>query len=129
LENPLLSKSPELLPGLVAGIGPADALLSLDDGLTQWEGDLMVHYDWFNNWADTTDMFHRMTLTFDVDGWLMPGESIVFLQDTDEIFGESPEPTTMVLFWHWASWNCRDEQEKKVKILDRPADFICPAYV
>lgn len=51
-------------------------------------GDLTVTYDWWNNWNDTTDMFHRMTLDFATP--LPANTSFVFLQDTDEIPAPAP---------------------------------------
>lgn len=85
--------------------GAAGFLLYLDDELSEWTGAdedgtfqggaLNVHYDWWNNWDGTTDMFHRMTLTFHENAWLRPNQSIVFYQDTDEL--PIPEPGTMAL--------------------------------
>ena len=88
-----------------SGHGGPGFLLYLDDTLSEWtgarddgtfqDGALNVHYDWWNNWAGTTDMFHRMTLTFDESTWLRPNQSIVFYQDTDELY--VPEPASIAL--------------------------------
>ena len=58
---------------------------------SNWNGSVNVAYDRWNNWNGTTDMFHRMTLTF-VDN-LPVGSNFVFQQDTDEI----PLPGTLSL--------------------------------
>ena len=55
-------------------------------------GDLVVTYDWWNNWNGTTDMFHRMTLDFRGSP-LTPRTSLIFFQDTDEV----PEPGSLAL--------------------------------
>jgi len=62
-------------------------------GVTQGLNDVLtVTYDQYNDWAGTTDMFHRMTLDF--TNGLSPAISLVFLQDTDEVV---PEPASMAL--------------------------------
>lgn len=77
------------------GNGELGFTLFVHDILNQWEGNLNVHYDWFNNWNGTTDMFHRMTLNFGLDSFLAPGTSFVYYQDTDELL--VPEPGTLAL--------------------------------
>jgi hypothetical protein len=84
-------------PGQGAGGFP----LIVDLALSTYTGDLAVHYDWWNNWNGTTDVFHRMTITF-IDpqtggqGALLPTTSLVFRQDTDEVL--VPEPMSLALF-------------------------------
>lgn len=58
--------------------------LYLDD-TSAWDGALDVYYDLWNNWNDTTDMFHRMRLVFDPQTPVLAGADMVFMQDTDEI--------------------------------------------
>jgi hypothetical protein len=68
--------------GTNPGHGFGGNLLTGDDALSTYSGNIQVTYDWFNNWAGTTDMFHRLTIDF-----LNPmgaNESMVFRQDTDE---------------------------------------------
>lgn len=61
-------------------------------GVTSGQNDVLtVTYDQWNNWNNTTDVFHRMTLDFAIG--LGPATSLVFQQDTDEI----PEPASMAL--------------------------------
>lgn len=67
---------------------------------SQWQPsagitDLTVTYDWFNNWNGTTDMFHRMTLQFGDQNRLVFAQSLIFGQDTDELY--VPEPGTLAL--------------------------------
>ncbi|WP_206030267.1 PEP-CTERM sorting domain-containing protein [Roseomonas sp. AR75] len=87
--------------GTNPGHGAGGFSLLVDAALSTYTGDLAVAYDWWNNWNGTTDMFHRMTITF-VDpqtggqGQLLPTTSLVFRQDTDEI--EVPEPMSLALF-------------------------------
>ncbi len=69
--------------------GAAGFLLSADDALSTYAGTIDVTYDLFNNWAGTTDMFHRMTIDFVTP--MANTNSLVFRQDTDEI----PEPMTI----------------------------------
>ncbi|MBL8349404.1 MAG: PEP-CTERM sorting domain-containing protein [Burkholderiaceae bacterium] len=57
-------------------------------------GDLTVTYDWYNDWNNTTDMFHRMTLDFDPATLLASGQTLVYAQDTDEVI---PEPASLAL--------------------------------
>ena len=83
--------------GANPGHGAGGFPLTLVPGLSQWgvtsglNDVLTVTYDQYNNWNNTTDMFHRMTLDF-AQG-LAPATSLVFLQDTDEV----PEPTSAAL--------------------------------
>lgn len=65
------------------------------DPLSQYTGNLSVHYDRWNNWNGSTDMFHRMTINFTNTGGLLPTTSLVFLQDTDEV--GVPEPMSAAL--------------------------------
>lgn len=73
------------------------------DLLSEWGAGssdaLSVTYDWFNDWSGSTDMFHRMTLDFGADSALAAGQSVVYLQDTDELqpAGQVPEPASLAL--------------------------------
>jgi hypothetical protein len=70
--------------------------LIVDTILSQYLGDVSVHYDRWNDWNGTTDMFHRMTITFTSGDGLLPTTSFVFRQDTDEV--TIPEPASLALF-------------------------------
>lgn len=71
-------------------------LLTLD-ALSQWSGDMTVTYDWANGWLFTTDMFHRMTLSFAQSSHLPGSQSLVFRQDTDELSAFVPTPGSAFL--------------------------------
>jgi hypothetical protein len=81
--------------------GAGGFALSMDLAQSTYTGDVAVHYDWWNDWNGSTDMFHRMTITF-IDpqtggqGQLLPTSSLVFYQDTDET--TVPEPMSLALF-------------------------------
>lgn len=75
------------------GHGAGGGLLAVS-GLSEYTGNVSVHYDRWNDWNGTTDMFHRMTITFTDTGGLLPTTSFVFTQDTDEVV---PEPMSLAL--------------------------------
>ncbi len=66
------------------------------DATSVWNGTAEADYDWWNDWASTTDMFHRMTVTFDASSLVTAGAPMVFLQDTDEV--PLPPPAALMVF-------------------------------